>query len=112
MEVFKKMAKPWFKNLDTMDGIKQFPDLFPEIIASKARRVGVSTDIFFFTKFQQLGMKVLAHGGVLPVHWSPDGKSYWLPADSYPTAGVVIGGKKYGWTDPDVVLEETKVMVA
>lgn len=69
MEIFKQMAKPWFKTLDTMDEIRQYPDLFPELIEKAPKVCGVTTDIFFFTKMAKMGYKVMAHGGVLPKHW-------------------------------------------
>jgi hypothetical protein len=69
MKVFELMPKPWFKNLDTLDEIREYPDLFPEIIAKAPKKCGVTTDIFFFTKLAKIGLKVMAHGGIRPKHW-------------------------------------------
>ena len=69
LELFKKLPKPWFKTLNTLEEIQQFPELFPELIKKSPKRCGVTTDIFFGAKLAKLGYKILAHGGVLPKHW-------------------------------------------
>ena len=85
MEVFKKMPKPWFKTLKTLAEVREFPDLFPEALERNWNNIGVSSDLFFFTKFAKMGFKVLAHGGVLPKHWDMDkNKPCVLPQNSYP----------------------------
>lgn len=96
-EIFRQMSKPWFKDCRTYEEICEFPDLFPEIIESKPKRCGVTTDMFFCTKLAKMGYKVLAHGGVLPIHWDVEkNQGYWLPEGSYP-----IKGTQYkGWVDP------------
>lgn len=102
MEIFKKMPKPWFKELKTLEEVKQYPDLFPEAIdVSSVKKIGVSTDLFFFTKLKKMGFKALAHGGVLPIHWDTETNTgYWLPKGMPPTKGVLVNGKEFGWTDP------------
>jgi hypothetical protein len=72
MEAFRRMSKPWFAQLETLDQIKQYPDLFPEAHDRNWKSCGVTSDIFFFTKFAKMGFKVMAHGGVLPRHWNMD----------------------------------------
>jgi hypothetical protein len=106
MEIFKLMPKPWFRELKTWDDIRQYPELFPETLPGESsnhcdERTGMSTDFFFFAKLARMGFKVLAHGGVLPVHWDVEKQiPYWLPKGSPPTRGIRIDGKEYGWTDP------------
>lgn len=109
LEVFKKMEKPWFKELKTMEEVRQYPDLFPESIndVSPNNKGGITSDLFFFTKLRKMGFKALAHGGVLPIHWDVEKNTgYWLPKGMPPTKGVFVNGKEFGWTDPDIVSPE------
>jgi Methyltransferase domain len=95
-EVFEKLEKPWFKKLDSVAEIEQYGDLFPH----EGMKVGlVSVDIFFCQKLAKAGYKVMAHGGVLPIHWDitvDGGKPYYLPVDSYPMR-ILKSHKIQGW---------------
>lgn len=112
-EIFKLMPRPWFRELKSWEDVRKFPELFPDAIPGESsiytdERTGMSTDFFFFAKLAQMGFKVLAHGGILPVHWDVETQTpYWLPKGSPPTKGVKINGKEYGWVDP--TLEITPV---
>lgn len=113
VELFKKMPKPWFKELKTVQEVRQFPELFEDIQDKPGTKVGVSTDLFFFTKLNKMGYKVLAHGGVLPIHWDiPKNQGYWLPKDTPPTRGVTFNGKPFGWTDPNLKVEEESLVAS
>lgn len=105
-QIFKEMPKPWFKNLRNRHQMMQFPEIYADMADIVPEDVVVSPDLFFFAKLSRMGYKVLAHGGVLPIHWGSDGRSYWLPADTYPTRGVTLNGKKFGWVDPDFAITE------
>ena len=84
-KVFELMPKPWFKTLETVEQVREYPDLFPHAFDQHCKKVGVSTDIFFYTKLAKMGYKVLAHGGVLAKHWDAQrNKAYTLPETSYP----------------------------
>ena len=104
-EIFKMMPKPWFKELKSMEEVREFPDLFPTEGITPGQKGGVSTDMFFYSKLAHMGFKVLAHGGVLPIHWDVEKNvGYWLPKDTPPTRGVMVNGKEFGWTDPELIL--------
>jgi hypothetical protein len=95
-EIFKLMPKPWFKELKTIEEVREYQELFE--VEDDQRRGGVSTDMFFYAKLAHMGFKVLAHGGVLPVHWDVEKQvGYWLPKGSYPVEGVCFNGQEYGW---------------
>jgi hypothetical protein len=96
-KLFEMMPKPWYRWLNSVDDLRQYPDMFPELLASNPQEVSISPDIFFFTKLAQAGFKVLAHGGVLPIHWDDKGNSYWLPKNTPPTKDVTYGGVPFGW---------------
>ena len=99
-KLFQMMPRPWYKWLRTVDEMRQFPDLFGDMLERNPQDVEISPDIFFFTRLAQMGFKVLAHGGVLPVHWDVEAcKSYWLPKGSPPTQGVTFGGQPFGWVE-------------
>ena len=103
MELFKKMPKPWFKEIKSREEALEFSDLFPDALNKSVQDVRVSTDMFFFTKMASMGFKGLAHGGVLPVHWDVEkNQGYWLPKNSMPVRGMLINGEEYGWTDPSI----------
>jgi len=104
MEIFKLMPRPWFRELKTWQEIAEFPGLFPEL-PGKSDRTGISTDLFFFSRLAKMGYKVLAHGGVLPVHWDAETQiGYYLPKGSPPVRGIKFNGEEYGWTDPALQL--------
>lgn len=72
-EVFSKLEKPWFKTVDVAcEDAKTF-------------KIQQTDDLYFCDKVIAAGHKILAHGGVLCVHWDAQtGKPYMLPQDSYP----------------------------
>lgn len=105
MKIFSMMPKPWFKYLRTIEEVREFPDLFPQAMEEMqpGTKCGVSPDLFFFTKLAQCGFKVMAHGGVLPIHWDVEKNAgYWLPRGMPPTKGVTVNGQEFGWTDPEI----------
>ncbi len=105
-KLFEMMPRPWYKYLHTVDDMLQFPDLFAEMLANDPQEVEISPDVFFFTRLAQMGFKVLAHGGVLPVHHDvTTGNAYWMPKDSPPTRGVSFNGQAFGWT-PEVLCQQ------
>ncbi len=77
-EVFKHISKPWFLEPD---------EIFVDAKDGVARNVGTD-DLYFCQKVTEAGFKIMAHGGVLPVHIDIDGRMYTLPIDSYPCQGV------------------------
>jgi hypothetical protein len=96
-EAFLRMEKPWFKQIRTIEELNDYPGLFePEEMATLEE---ISVDFFFCQKLAKAGFKVMAHGGILPIHWSPEGIPYWMPAGSYPTRGVEVNGKEFGWKE-------------
>jgi hypothetical protein len=78
-EVFKHISKPWFLEPD---------EVFVDAKNGKPSRVVGTDDLFFCDKVGKAGYKIMAHGGVLPVHIDQDGKMYTLPIDSYPCRGM------------------------
>jgi hypothetical protein len=102
-KIFGMMSKPWYRDIRTIEDLRQYPELFPEAQTHNGR-VSISPDIFFFTKLEQMGFKCMAHGGVLPIHWDVEkNQAYWLPADTPPTKNVLFDGKPFGWTSERLV---------
>lgn len=93
MEIFKAMSRPWWRWLRSPAELEEYPDIFSETLETKPKSVDISDDIFFFTRLRALGYKVLAHGGVLPIHWNGM-QSYWLPKGSYP---LTDAPERFGW---------------
>jgi predicted O-methyltransferase YrrM len=80
-EAFRQLERPWFKKVDTLDELKTYGDLFPTAGLHSGM---VSVDIFFCQKLAKAGFKVMAHGGICPIHWGDDQRPYFLSPDSYP----------------------------
>lgn len=80
-EVFKYLAKPWFLDVD---GVKEGKEqgLIPEDYSG--HHFAATDDTYFCRKVTSSGGKVMAHGGVLGMHWDDVGNAYTLPIDSYP----------------------------
>lgn len=77
----KDIPKPWFR--DTNDAPIGVIENHNGVEAASIGN-GFTDDLFFCKKVIESGWKILAHGGVLPVHIGQDGKEYSLPIDSYP----------------------------
>jgi hypothetical protein len=81
------IPKPWFRDINTVeeaigDPIALNPDdPLPD-------HFQMTDDVYFCKKAARHGKKVLAHGGVLPIHISQDGRAHTLPSDSYPLKGI------------------------
>lgn len=111
LKLFQMMPKPWFKEITTIEEVHQYPELFPDAPEIKVgNRAACGSDMFFYTKLAQMGFKVMAHGGVLPVHWDVEKNiGFWLPKNTPPTEGVTFNGEEFGWTNEklrDLVMKE------
>lgn len=85
--VFSQLPEPWFRDIASLQ------DADGDIIALPDGTDGVggfsmTDDLYFCELLKQHGFKVLAHGGVLPLHYDQKGKAYRLPNDSYPLKDV------------------------
>jgi hypothetical protein len=84
-EVFSRLQKPWFKEPDETSADETI--VLGGTSVTRARLSGTD-DLYFCKKVTDAGFKIMAHGGVLPVHLDQDGKMYTLPMDSYPCQGA------------------------
>lgn len=84
-EVFKHLEKPWFLEPNTI-----FTDESVDIngVPCPVSREAGTDDLYFCGKVAKAGFKIIAHGGVLPVHLDQEGNMYTLPLDSYPCKGM------------------------
>jgi hypothetical protein len=78
-EVFRHLPEPWFKTVDYFsdrEGVEAIEDQHTD-------------DVYFCEKVINAGFKILADGGVLPIHWDNETQiPYYIPEDSYPFQGV------------------------
>ncbi len=93
-DVFRQIPKPWFKDLEGVDDAKKY-GIVPEDY--KGHYFAITDDGFFCSKVKDAGYRVMAHGGVLGMHWDDKGTAYVLPADSYPVRTEVE--KRWPGTD-------------
>ena len=80
----EKLPQPWFRDIATKDEVGEDLFLFE---GSPPENIGVfwmTDDMYFCTKAEDHGFKILAHGGVLPVHYQQDGQAYVMPENSLP----------------------------
>ena len=83
--VFSKLPEPWFKTVHSRDEAE------PEQLKVGDRESDVfemTEDMFFCDKLDKHGFKILAHGGVLPVHCGENGQYFVLAPNSYPVRDV------------------------
>lgn len=80
-EFLPKIPKPWFFEPDVAP-VSEVTNI-GGLQVPLAREAGTD-DLYFCKKVSDAGLKILAHGGVLPVHIGEDGKEYSLPPNSYP----------------------------
>lgn len=79
-DAYRRIPEPWFMDITTPEeGRAAGIDVPPQ-----ALHFEMTDDMFFCRKVREAGMKMLAHGGVLPGHWDQQGNVYFLPDDSYP----------------------------
>jgi hypothetical protein len=78
--MFEKIPEPWFRDINSVAEIGDDPS----ISVPGNYEFRMTDDLYWCRKVEQAGLKILAHGGVLPVHWDQQGNPYTLPRDSYP----------------------------
>lgn len=106
MSVFDQIEKPYFKDIvwDENQGVPEDPDMVPENVVAYT----MTDDLYFCSKLAQKGLKVLAHGGILPVHFSQSRKPHVLENTAYPVKGIPPNQmwyfnlmQVYNWITPD-----------
>lgn len=88
-EVFKHISKPWFRDIDSIEDVGSDTQVFGK--DGKPDTFYMTDDLYFCQKVNDAGFKILAHGGVLPVHWDQKGRGHVLPDDAYPVKDVPPG---------------------
>ena len=83
--VFKRISKPWFKDIDCIEDVTE-PEVFGK--DGKPDVFRMTDDLYFCKKVADAGLTILAHGGVLPVHWDQKGRGHVLPDTAYPVKDV------------------------
>lgn len=83
LSVLKDIPEPWFRDVGCIDEAGDDPVVIPDP-TDPPEGVRMTDDVYFCEKLRQHGFKVLAHGGVLPVHIGQEGNAFVLPNDSYP----------------------------
>lgn len=77
----RDIPQPWFQEVSAAPVGKTATYNGVEVPVTKEDG---TDDLYFCRKVTEAGWKILAHGGVLPVHVGQDGKFYSLPIDSLP----------------------------
>jgi hypothetical protein len=99
LEVFKHLSKPWFKEVYTVSEARKY-GLVSE--SYQGQNFSINDDGFFCHKVREAGFKILAHGGMLGMHWDEKGTAYILPDNSYPIRSEV----ERRWSEPPTSQEE------
>jgi hypothetical protein len=80
-EVFKNLEKPWFfepHETPTNESVKIGGSVIPI-----GHRSGTD-DLFFCKKVTEAGCRIIAHGGILPMHIGQNGIIYQMDPETYP----------------------------
>lgn len=87
LKVFRTLSRPWFKTIKTWGEAIDCGYIEPsnDPLNTRTSALWVTDDYFWSTKMQKAGLKVMAHGGVLPLHVDDQGRCYGLPPNSLPT---------------------------
>ncbi len=81
-EVFHTLPKPWFRDIDSIDEVGTDTHVFGnDGIPTDFR---MTDDLYFCQKVRNAGHTILAHGGVLPVHFDQRGLGHVLPDNAPP----------------------------
>jgi hypothetical protein len=107
---FEKIPEPWFRDIDTLEEAKTDPGL---TINPSIGELRITDDIYFALKVRKAGLRMLAHGGVLCVHWDQNGNPYTVPRDSYPMRGVKEEPwySQFGVTASNLIAPEREVVL-
>ena len=92
-EVFQHLPKPWFRDIGSIEDVGEDTQVFGK--DGKPDDFCMTDDLYFCKKVNDSGFTVLAHGGVLPVHWDQKGTGHVLPDESYPVKDAPAGALWY-----------------
>jgi hypothetical protein len=87
LDGLKDIPKPWFRDIVSVEDALGDPvaihpgDPLPD-------HFFMTDDVYFCRKAAAHGKRILAHGGVLPIHISQAGRAFFLPNDAGPLKGV------------------------
>ena len=84
--VFSKISKPWFRDIDRIEDVGEDTFVFGK--DGRPDEFRMTDDLYFCKKVKDAGLEILAHGGVLPVHWDQKGRGHVLPDTAYPVKDV------------------------
>lgn len=87
LSCFDNLPEPWFRDIDSLEDAGDDPTALPNG-GEGISDFHMTDDLYFCEKLKNHGFKVLAHGGVLPVHISQKSEAFVLPPDSYPLKDV------------------------
>lgn len=80
-DIFDKISPPYFKEVHTVTEGKSYGLLAEDY---DGQNFSINDDGFFCHKVREAGGRIMAHGGMLGVHWDDKGTAYLLPDNSYP----------------------------
>ena len=76
VDVFKSLEQPWFAEESIVN---------PDGPGEETMLIKTTDDIFFLRKVKAAGYRIVADGGVLPIHWDvATGTPYMLEPNSFP----------------------------
>lgn len=86
--VFDTLPEPWFKDVNSKeDALRDGIDI-GKYTPKEPLGYTMTDDIYFCEKVGEHGGVIVAHGGILPIHYGPDGQGHVLSYDSYPFIGL------------------------
>ena len=102
--IFDNIPEPWFLDIqDKQDAL----DRDPESLAASDNphepvQFSMTDDVYLCYKVAKAGYDILAHGGVLPIHYNPDGSPCVMDLKDFPIRHVQASSIWYnGLLPPD-----------
>jgi hypothetical protein len=91
LSALKDIPKPWFKDTaGEPTHTERVGDLDLKVISTTG-----TDDLYFCRKVDEAGYDIIAHGGVLCLHYDEEGRAYHLPDDSYPVQSYLEKKAKF-----------------
>lgn len=91
-ELFQRLPKPWFRDLNTIDEVAAAGMSHPDDKVDGVERGAMTDDIYFCRTIHRAfpfpAAQIWAHGGVICRHWGRNGDYYEIPRTSYPFAST------------------------
>lgn len=88
--LFKDLPEPWFWDIqDKQEALEKDPSIIATGDSSiDPNRFTMTDDVYFCHKVRKAGFDILAHGGVLAIHYNQDGSPAVMDMNDFPLRNI------------------------